>query len=264
METALRLAEPWAAPAEVRAEVLHRAADLYEADFGQIFALLAREAGKTLADAVAELREAVDFLRYYASGAAGLRHPARGVFACISPWNFPLAIFTGQIAAALAAGNAVLAKPAEQTPLIAALAVGLLREAGVPDTALQLLPGDGSVGRGPDPRCARAGRGLHRSTETALLIRRAMADHLDPTAPLIAETGGLNAMIVDSAPRCPNRRCATSLPPPSSRPASAVRRCAASIVQEDVAEADHRDAVRRDGRAAALAIPGIWPPISAR
>ncbi|MBC2834356.1 bifunctional proline dehydrogenase/L-glutamate gamma-semialdehyde dehydrogenase PutA [Paragemmobacter straminiformis] len=237
VETALRLAEPWsAAPAE-RAAVLNRAADLYEAEYGRIFALLARESGKTLADAVGELREAVDFLRYYASGAAALSQPARGLFTCISPWNFPLAIFTGQVAAALAAGNAVLAKPAEQTPLIAALAIGLLHKAGVPATALQFLPGDGAVvGRAltSDPRVK--GVAFTGSTETALLIRRAMAEHLDPTAPLIAETGGLNAMIVDS----------TALPEQAVRDVlassfqSAGQRCSALrclYVQEDVAEA---------------------------
>ena len=236
VETALRLAEPWAAAVPERAAVLRRVADLYEAEFGAIFALLAREAGKTLADAVAELREAVDFLRYYADGAAGLTAPARGVFTCISPWNFPLAIFTGQIAAALAAGNAVLAKPAEQTPLIAGLAVGLMHRAGVPVTALQLLPGEGPVvGRmlTSDPRVG--GVCFTGSTETALMIRRAMADHLDPTAPLIAETGGLNAMLVDS----------TALPEQAVRDIlassfqSAGQRCSALrclYVQEDVAE----------------------------
>lgn len=235
VDTALRLAEPWAAAPAERAAVLHRVADLYEAEFGPIFALLAREAGKTLADAVSELREAVDFLRYYADGVAGLTAPARGVFTCISPWNFPLAIFTGQIAAALAAGNAVLAKPAEQTPLIAALAVGLMHKAGVPVTALQLLPGEGPVvGRmlTSDPRVG--GVCFTGSTETALMIRRAMADHLDPTAPLIAETGGLNAMLVDS----------TALPEQAVRDIlassfqSAGQRCSALrclYVQEDVA-----------------------------
>lgn len=197
VDTALRLAEPWAAPADIRAEILNRAADLYQAHSGAVFALLAREAGKTLADAVSELREAMDFLRYYAAGAAQ-PHPARGVFACISPWNFPLAIFTGQIAAALATGNAVLAKPAEQTPLIAALAVQLLHQAGVPTSALQLLPGDGAVGAALTRDARVNGVAFTGSTETALLIRRSMADHLDPSAPLIAETGGLNAMIVDS------------------------------------------------------------------
>jgi RHH-type proline utilization regulon transcriptional repressor/proline dehydrogenase/delta 1-pyrroline-5-carboxylate dehydrogenase len=161
--------------------VLRRVADLYEAEFGPIFALLAREAGKTLADAVAELREAVDFLRYYADGAAGLTAPARGVFTCISPWNFPLAIFTGQIAAALAAGNAVLAKPAEQTPLIAAFAVGLMHRAGVPVTALQLLPGDGAVvGRALTSDARVGGVCFTGSTETALVIRAAMAAQHTP------------------------------------------------------------------------------------
>lgn len=235
VETALRLAEPWAAGPAERATVLRRVADLYEAEFGPIFALLAREAGKTLGDAVSELREAVDFLRHYADGVAGLTAPARGVFTCISPWNFPLAIFTGQIAAALAAGNAVLAKPAEQTPLIAALAVGLMHRAGVPVTALQLLPGEGPVvGRmlTSDPRVG--GVCFTGSTETAQMIRRAMADHLDPTAPLIAETGGLNAMLVDS----------TALPEQAVRDIlassfqSAGQRCSALrclYVQEDVA-----------------------------
>ncbi|MGV8987977.1 MAG: bifunctional proline dehydrogenase/L-glutamate gamma-semialdehyde dehydrogenase PutA [Cypionkella sp.] len=235
VETALRLAEPWAATPEIRAQILRRAADLFEAEFGQVFALLAREAGKTLSDAVSELREAVDFLRYYADGAATLAAPARGFFACISPWNFPLAIFTGQIAAALAAGNAVLAKPAEQTPLIATLAVDLLLKAGVPATALQLLPGDGSVGAALtcDPRVK--GVAFTGSTETALMIRRSMAEHLDPSAPLIAETGGLNAMIVDS----------TALPEQAVRDIvassfqSAGQRCSALrclYVQEDVAQ----------------------------
>jgi RHH-type proline utilization regulon transcriptional repressor/proline dehydrogenase/delta 1-pyrroline-5-carboxylate dehydrogenase len=235
VDTALRLAEPWAASADVRAEVLRRAADLYEAEFGHIFALLAREAGKSLADAVAELREAVDFLRYYADGAAGLTHPARGVFACISPWNFPLAIFSGQIGAALAAGNAVLAKPAEQTPLIAALAVELLHRAGVPASALQLLPGDGAVGAALTRDARVKGVAFTGSTETALKIRKSMADNLDPCAPLIAETGGLNAMLVDS----------TALPEQAVRDIlassfqSAGQRCSALrclYVQEDVAE----------------------------
>ena len=199
VQTALAAATPWdAAPAE-RAEVLRRAADLYEADFGRIFALLAREAGKTLLDAVGELREAVDFLRYYAEQGAGLTAPARGVFTCISPWNFPLAIFSGQIAAALAAGNAVLAKPAEQTSLIAAVAVELLHKAGVPATALQLLPGEGAVvGAGLTSDARVQGVCFTGSTETAQRIRRTMADNMDGAAPLIAETGGLNAMVVDS------------------------------------------------------------------
>ncbi|MCU0825929.1 MAG: bifunctional proline dehydrogenase/L-glutamate gamma-semialdehyde dehydrogenase PutA [Tabrizicola sp.] len=234
VDTALRLAEPWAAGPQVRSAVLIRAADRLEADFGRIFALLTREAGKTLPDAIAELREAVDFLRFYATQTLQTA-PARGTFACISPWNFPLAIFCGQIAAALAAGNAVLAKPAEQTPLIATLAVDHLLAAGVPPIALQLLPGDGAVGAAltRDPRVD--GVAFTGSTETAQAIRRAMADHLDPTAPLIAETGGLNAMLVDS----------TALPEQAVRDIiasafqSAGQRCSALrclYVQEDVAE----------------------------
>jgi RHH-type proline utilization regulon transcriptional repressor/proline dehydrogenase/delta 1-pyrroline-5-carboxylate dehydrogenase len=234
VETALATAHPWDAAASDRAEVLRRAADLYEAEFGPIFALLAREAGKSLADAVAELREAVDFLRYYADQGQGLSAAPRGIFTCISPWNFPLAIFTGQIAAALVAGNAVLAKPAEQTPLIAAFAVDLLLKAGVPATALQLLPGDGSVGALLTRDARVGGVAFTGSTETALAIRRAMVEHLAPTAPLIAETGGLNAMIVDS----------TALPEQAVRDIiassfqSAGQRCSALrclYVQEDIA-----------------------------
>ena len=237
VDEALRLAEPWTATTFDRAEVLRKAADLYESEHGAIFAVLAREAGKTLPDAVSELREAVDFLRYYAEGATALTDPPLGRMVCISPWNFPLAIFTGQIAAALAAGNAVLAKPAEQTPLIAALAVDLMHRAGVPKTALQLLPGDGptvGVQLTSDPRVD--GVCFTGSTETALAIRRAMAANLAPTAPLIAETGGLNAMIVDS----------TALPEQAVRDIlasafqSAGQRCSALrclYVQEDVAGA---------------------------
>ena len=234
VNTALRLAENWGATPDIRARVLRRAADLFEAEFGAIFALLAREAGKTLADAVGELREAVDFLRYYADGAEALTAGPRGSFACISPWNFPLAIFTGQVAAALAAGNAVLAKPAEQVPLIAALAVDLLLKAGVPATALQLLPGDGTVGAALTRDARIKGVAFTGSTETALKIRTAMAAHLDPGAPLIAETGGLNAMLIDS----------TALPEQAVRDIlassfqSAGQRCSALrclYLQEDVA-----------------------------
>ncbi|MFW5641473.1 MAG: bifunctional proline dehydrogenase/L-glutamate gamma-semialdehyde dehydrogenase PutA, partial [Roseicyclus sp.] len=236
IEAALAAAAPWSAPAAERARILTAAADLYEAAAPELFALLAREAGKTLADALAELREAVDFLRYYAARATELTEPPRGVFACISPWNFPLAIFTGQIAAALAAGNGVLAKPAEETPLVAARATALLREAGVPASALQLLPGDGAIVGAAltcDPRVA--GVAFTGSTETAQAIHRAMADHLAPDAPLIAETGGLNAMIVD----------ATALPEQAVRDIlasafqSAGQRCSALrclYVQEDIAE----------------------------
>ena len=165
-----------------------------------------REAGKSYANAVAEVREASDFLRYYASEAARTLSPGSpaplGVIACISPWNFPLAIFTGQVAAALAAGNAVIAKPAEETPLIAAEAVSVLHEAGVPREALQLLPGAGEVGAAlvADPRVQ--GVVFTGSTPVAGLIERELAGRLTRTGaplPLIAETGGLNAMVVDSS-----------------------------------------------------------------
>ncbi len=235
VDGALAAAKPWNAPAAERAKILDRASDLYEENFGAIFAILAREAGKNLPDAVAELREAVDFLRYYAAQSLALSRKPVGIFTCISPWNFPLAIFSGQIAAALSTGNAVLAKPAEQTPLIAAFAVALLHKAGVPASALQLLPGDGAtVGAKltSDPRIG--GVCFTGSTETAQTIRRAMAENLAPGAPLIAETGGLNAMIVDS----------TALPEQAVRDIvassfqSAGQRCSALrclYVQEDIA-----------------------------
>ena len=232
-ETALAAVRPWRPTADERATILNRAADLYEENFGEIFAILAREAGKTLPDSVAELREAVDFLRYYAAHIPNL--PPAGTFICISPWNFPLAIFTGQVCAALACGNAVLAKPAEQTPLIAHLAVTLMHRAGVPREVLQLLPGDGRTGAAltSDPRVN--GVAFTGSTETARLIRSAMAQHMEPGTPLIAETGGLNAMIVDS----------TALPEQAvqsiveSAFQSAGQRCSALrclYVQEDIAE----------------------------
>jgi len=203
-------------PAAQRAQILKRAADLYEAHSAELFDLCQREAGKTLNDAVAELREAVDFLRYYAvraeaefsapqlmPGPTGERNElslhGRGVFACISPWNFPLAIFTGQVSAALAAGNAVLAKPAEQTPLIACRAVELLHRAGVPPAVLQCLPGRGEVvGKRLVDDERIAGVAFTGSTETARLIQRGLAARAGAIVPLIAETGGLNAMIVDS------------------------------------------------------------------
>jgi len=232
VEKALDAAAPWTAPLAQRREALLRAAALYEQRYGEIFALLTREAGKGLPDCVAELREGVDFLRYYAAQATNT--PPAGIFTCISPWNFPFAIFLGQISAALAAGNAVLAKPAEQTPLIAHLAVGILHEAGVPLTALQLLPGGGDVGAAltSDPRIN--GVAFTGSTATAQRIRSAMADHCAPGTPLIAETGGLNAMIVDS----------TALPEQAvqaiveSAFQSAGQRCSALrclYVQEDIA-----------------------------
>ncbi|MFO1210591.1 MAG: bifunctional proline dehydrogenase/L-glutamate gamma-semialdehyde dehydrogenase PutA [Amaricoccus sp.] len=190
----------WSAvPAAERAAILRGAADRYERRAAELVALAQREAGKTLADAISEVREAVDFLRYYADAAEAAQGEPRGVFVCISPWNFPLAIFTGQVAACLGAGNAVIAKPAEQTPLIAALAVVLLQEAGVPRAALQLLPGDGEgVGAPLTAAPGIAGVCFTGSTEVAQAIHRAMAEHAAPDAVLIAETGGLNAMIVDS------------------------------------------------------------------
>jgi RHH-type proline utilization regulon transcriptional repressor/proline dehydrogenase/delta 1-pyrroline-5-carboxylate dehydrogenase len=206
-----------ATAADERAAALERAADLYEENLPELLARCVREAGKSIPDGVAEVREAVDFLRYYAARARaefgrGVALPGptgesneltlhgRGVFACISPWNFPLAIFTGQIAAALAAGNTVVAKPAEQTPLIAAQGVRLLHQAGVPGDALHFLPGDGAtVGARlvADPRIA--GVAFTGSTETAHLIHRSMAARDGAIPTLIAETGGQNALIVDSS-----------------------------------------------------------------
>ena len=204
LEVARDGAASWAVTSvDERAHRLRQVADLYEEHAAELFGLAAREAGKTLPDCVAEVREACDFARFYASEALRLRYEGRraprGVIACISPWNFPLAIFSGQILGALAAGNAVIAKPAEQTPLIAARAIALMHEAGIPRATMQLLPGDGAtVGAAlcADPRID--GVCFTGSTETARLINRAMAEHLAPDAPLIAETGGLNAMIVDS------------------------------------------------------------------
>ncbi|SLN36727.1 Bifunctional protein PutA [Pseudoruegeria aquimaris] len=234
---AVEAARPWAAPVAERRAVLERAADLYEARHGEIFALLAREAGKTWRDAIAELREAVDFLRYYAARAEQEPNGPLGTVTCISPWNFPLAIFTGQIAAALATGNAVLAKPAETTNAIAFLAMRLLHEAGVPRAALQLLPGTGrEIGPVLTGTPGVGGVCFTGSTATAQGINRVMAARLAPCAPLIAETGGLNAMIVDS----------TALPEQAVRDIvasafqSAGQRCSALrllYVQEDVAPA---------------------------
>jgi len=183
-----------------RAEVLTKASNLYEDNAPEIFALLCREAGKTINDAVGELREAVDFLRYYADQATAMdsQEPA-GIITCISPWNFPLAIFTGQIAGALAGGNGVIAKPSEQTPLIAELAVNFLHEAGVPKNVLQLTPGEGpEVGTQIVSDSRVSGVAFTGSTETAQIIQKNMARRLHPSARFVAETGGLNAMIVDS------------------------------------------------------------------
>ncbi len=234
-----------------RAEILEKAADLYERDRVRLMAVMVREAGKTLDNALGDVREAVDFLRYYASearrlfgapvsvnGPTGetntLELRGRGPFACISPWNFPLAIFTGQVAAALAAGNPVLAKPAEQTPIVAWLAVKLLHEVGVPGNVLHLLPGAGAVGAAlvKDPRVA--GVVFTGSNETGWAINTALAARRGALVPFIAETGGLNAMIADSS----------ALPEQVIRDVvrsafnSAGQRCSAArlfFVQEDVA-----------------------------
>lgn len=185
-------------PVAERARLLMAVADLYEANRAELFALLAREAGKTWPDAIAEVREAVDFLRYYAGEAEALTGAPRGPFVCISPWNFPLAIFTGQVAAALAAGNPVLAKPAPQTPLIAFRAVQLMHEAGIDNDAVQLLPGGADVGATLVSTPGLGGVAFTGSLGAARRIEQAIATHQPPDTPLIAETGGLNAMIVDS------------------------------------------------------------------
>ncbi len=233
-EKAIAAAAPWTVSPAERAKILQRAADLYEANFGEFFAILAREAGKSQPDAVAELREAVDFLRYYAANIPAAE-PA-GVFTCISPWNFPLAIFTGQISAALATGNAVIAKPADQTPIVAARAVELLHQAGVPRDVLQFTPGSGRTIGGTltgDPRVS--GVAFTGSTETALRIRSVMAEGCRPGAPLIAETGGLNAMIVDST-ALPEQAVQSII---ESAFQSAGQRCSALrclYVQDDIAD----------------------------
>ncbi|MDF3862936.1 trifunctional transcriptional regulator/proline dehydrogenase/L-glutamate gamma-semialdehyde dehydrogenase [Pseudomonas denitrificans (nom. rej.)] len=205
---ALSSAQIWQStqPAE-RGAILQRAADLMEAEIQSLMGVLVRESGKTFANAIAEVREAVDFLRYYGAQAsthfANDSHRPLGPVVCISPWNFPLAIFSGQVAAALAAGNTVLAKPAEQTPLIAAQAVRILLEAGVPAGAVQLLPGRGeTVGARLVGDERVRGVMFTGSTEVAGILQRNIAGRLDAqgrTIPLIAETGGLNAMIVDSS-----------------------------------------------------------------
>jgi RHH-type proline utilization regulon transcriptional repressor/proline dehydrogenase/delta 1-pyrroline-5-carboxylate dehydrogenase len=236
-----------------RAQCLDKASDLLEASRAEFHELLVREAGKTISDAIAEVREAVDFCRYYAAQAraqfgtperlAGptgelneLSLHGRGVFACISPWNFPLAIFAGQVTAALAAGNTVVAKPAEPTPLIAARFVKLLHEAGVPPQALHLVPTPGRLfGEVAFAHAALAGVAMTGSTATALTINRSLAARNGAIVPLIAETGGLNAMIVDS----------TALPEQvvddvvSSAFMSAGQRCSALrllFLQDDIAD----------------------------
>ena len=245
--------EAWnATPAASRATILEHAADLLEARMPAFIALCTREAGKTIADGVAEVREAVDFLRYYAAQARALFKPealpgptgesntlqlsGRGVFVCISPWNFPLAIFLGQISAGLAAGNAVIAKPAEQTNLIAFEAIKLLHEAGVPQAIVQLLPGDGAtVGAAltSDPRIA--GVAFTGSTDTARAINRALAARDAAIGVLIAETGGQNALIADSS-SLPEQVVKDAI---SSAFTSAGQRCSAArvlFVQDDIAD----------------------------
>jgi len=201
-------AAAWAATSGAqRAGALDRAADLMQMEMPRLMGLLLREAGKTAANAIAEVREAIDFLHYYAAQVRAdfdpRTHVPLGPVVCISPWNFPLAIFTGQVAAALAAGNTVLAKPAEQTPLVAAQAVRLLWQAGVPRAALQLLPGAGdSVGAQLVGDARVQGVLFTGSTEVARILQRTLADRLGPAGapvPLIAETGGQNTMIVDSS-----------------------------------------------------------------
>ena len=238
---------------EARARLLDRAADLYEEHAEEFFSLCIREGGKTLVDAVLELREAVDFLRFYASearrqfakplplpGPTGeqneLRLHGRGVFASISPWNFPLAIFTGLVSAPLAAGNAVVAKPAGQTPLIGALAIELMHRAGIPKEIVQLAPGSGSVVGGTlTAHPLIAGVVFTGSTETARMINRTLAERDGPIIPFIAETGGQNAMIVDSS-ALPEQVTRDVI---SSAFQSAGQRCSALrvlFVQEDVAD----------------------------
>jgi RHH-type proline utilization regulon transcriptional repressor/proline dehydrogenase/delta 1-pyrroline-5-carboxylate dehydrogenase len=251
---AARAAPDWdRTPAETRAAALERAADLYEEHRAELMALIIREGGRTIPAALSEVREAADFLRYYAAraridfaaperlpGPTGERNEltlhGRGVFACISPWNFPLAIFTGQIAAALAAGNAVVAKPAEQTPLVAAAALRWLLAAGIPGDVLHLLPGTGErVGAAlvADPRLG--GVAFTGSTETARAINLTLARRPGPIVPFIAETGGQNAMLVDSS-ALPEQVVAYVL---TSAFDSAGQRCSALrllYVQEDVAD----------------------------
>jgi RHH-type proline utilization regulon transcriptional repressor/proline dehydrogenase/delta 1-pyrroline-5-carboxylate dehydrogenase len=250
---ATQAAPAWdATPAASRADCLERAADLIEQHRAEFMALLVREGGKCIPDALSEVREAADYCRYYASQARldfgatlALPGPAgesnrlglhgRGVFACISPWNFPLAIFTGQVAAALAAGNAVIAKPASQTPLVAMLAVRLLHQAGVPSEALHLLPGAGkNVGMVLAADSRVAGIAFTGSTATAQTINRALAARAGAIVPLIAETGGQNCMIVDSS-ALPEQVVADVL---QSAFNSAGQRCSALrvlFVQEEIA-----------------------------
>ncbi|MCG8275204.1 bifunctional proline dehydrogenase/L-glutamate gamma-semialdehyde dehydrogenase PutA [Stenotrophomonas sp. NLF4-10] len=240
-------------PAASRAAILEHAADLLEARIAEFMALCVKEAGKSLPDSIAEVREAVDFLRYYAKQAREqfgtaeklpsptgesneLQLHGRGVFVCISPWNFPLAIFLGQVGAALAAGNSVIAKPAEQTNLIGYYAVKLLHEAGVPADVLQFLPGDGAtVGAALTADARVAGVAFTGSTETARAINRAMAARDAAIGVLIAETGGQNAFIADSS-ALPEQLVKDAI---GSAFTSAGQRCSAArvlFVQDDIAD----------------------------
>jgi RHH-type proline utilization regulon transcriptional repressor/proline dehydrogenase/delta 1-pyrroline-5-carboxylate dehydrogenase len=200
VEEACRRARPWIAPPAGRAGCLTRMADALEARRMEVIPTIVREAGKTYANAVGEVREAADFLRYYAAQVrdwSNDTHQPLGVVACISPWNFPLSIFTGQIAGALAAGNGVVAKPAEETPKIATQAVALFRDAGLPADVLQLVTGDGEVGARLVANAAIKGVVFTGSTDAARSINRTLAER--PVVPFIAETGGQNVMVVDSS-----------------------------------------------------------------
>ena len=253
LQNAVAAQPAWdAMPAASRATILEHAAKLLEDRMPQYIALCTKEAGKTIPDGIAEVREAVDFLRYYAGQARKIFAPeplpgptgesntlqlaGRGVFVCISPWNFPLAIFMGQVAAALAAGNSVIAKPAEQTNLIGYAAVKLMHEAGVPEAVLQFLPGDGAtVGAAltKDPRVA--GVAFTGSNDTARAINRAMAAREAAIGVLIAETGGQNALIGDSS-SLPEQLVKDAI---SSAFTSAGQRCSAArvlFVQDDIAD----------------------------
>ena len=253
LQNAVAAQPAWdAMPAASRATILEHAAKLLEDRMPQYIALCTKEAGKTIPDGIAEVREAVDFLRYYAGQARKIFAPealpgptgesntlqlaGRGVFVCISPWNFPLAIFMGQVAAALAAGNSVIAKPAEQTNLIGYAAVKLMHEAGVPEAVLQFLPGDGAtVGAAltKDPRVA--GVAFTGSNDTARAINRAMAARDASIGVLIAETGGQNALIGDSS-SLPEQLVKDAI---SSAFTSAGQRCSAArvlFVQDDIAD----------------------------
>ena len=237
---------------ETRASLLERAADLFEEHREALFSLCIREGGKTLPDAVLEVREAVDFLRFYAAEARAkfaapvplpgptgeqnqLRLHGRGVFACISPWNFPLAIFIGPVAAALAAGNSVIAKPAEQTPLIGALAIELLHRAGIAGDVVQLAVGDGTVGAALTGHPLLGGVAFTGSTDVARLINRTLAERDGPILPFIAETGGQNAMIVDSSalPEQVTRDVVASAFQSAGQRCSALR---VLFLQEDIAD----------------------------